>query len=62
MPMPMVGTGPSSLMSSASIADQVSGETEAERRKRLAGMKASQQLPNGMSSLAEGYGSALGMS
>lgn len=54
--------GASSLMDAPSMADQVAGETEEQRRKRLAGMQAAKQLPVGMSSLADGYGSAMSMS
>jgi hypothetical protein len=48
-------------MAGLSMADQVSGEEEQQRRKRMAALQSSSQLPSGMSSLAEGYGSALGM-
>lgn len=56
--------GASALMSPA---DQVSAETEEQRRKRMLALQASKQLPAGMSamtgnSIASGYGSALGMS
>jgi hypothetical protein len=52
--------GASSLMEGGpSLSDQVAGETEEQRKKRLAGMQAARQLPVGMSSLADGYGSAL---
>lgn len=54
--------GASSLMGAPSLADQVAGETEEQRRKRLQGQQAAQQLPAGMSSLAAGYGSAISMS
>jgi hypothetical protein len=54
--------GASSLMGAPSIGDQVAGETEDQRRKRLQQLAASKQLPVGMSSLAEGYGSALATS
>jgi hypothetical protein len=54
--------GASSLMDQPSMADQVAGETEEERRKRLQAMQASKQLPVGMSSLADGYGSAMSLS
>lgn len=53
--------GASSLMGPPSLGDQVAGETEDQRKKRLQAMQASKQLPVGMSSLAEGYGSAVGM-
>ncbi len=52
--------GASSLMGSP--ADQVAGETEEQRKKRLKAMQDAKQLPVGMSSLADGYGSALSMS
>jgi hypothetical protein len=53
--------GASALMDGAapSLSDQVAGETEEQRKKRLQAMQASRQLPVGMSSLADGYGSAL---
>lgn len=55
--------GASSLMSGApSLSDQVAGETDDQRRKRLQALQASKQLPVGMSSLADGYGSALAAS
>ena len=53
--------GASSLMDQASPAGQVGAETEDERKKRLARLQASKQLPVGMSSLAGGYGSAMSM-
>jgi hypothetical protein len=59
--MSVPGAGASSL-TDASLADQVAGETEEERKKRLAQLQASRQLPSGVSSLAQGYGSALGLS
>jgi hypothetical protein len=46
----------------SSLAQQVQGETDEERKKRLAQLRAAQGLPAGVSSLAQGYGSALGMS
>jgi len=58
MPVP----GASALMGTMSIGDQVSGETEEARKKRLAAMAASKQLPIGMSSLAPDYGAALSTS
>ena len=59
----MAVPGASSLMTGApSLADQVAGETDEQRRKRLQQLAASKQLPVGMSSLAEGYGSALSAS
>ena len=65
--MPTPGTigmavpGASSLMSAgaSSPADQVAGETEEERRKRLQKLQAARQLPVGGASLAQGYGAAL---
>ena len=57
----MAVPGASDLMSSQGMADQVAGETEEQRKKRLAAMQASQQTPVGMSSLAGGYGDALSM-
>jgi hypothetical protein len=53
--------GASSLYSGASPADQVAGETEEERRRRLQKLQAARQLPGaGSSSLAQGYGAAFG--
>jgi hypothetical protein len=52
----------SSLMDQPSIASQVAGETEEERKRRIQAMQNARQLPNGLSSLASGYGSALTMS
>jgi hypothetical protein len=43
-----------------SFADQVQNETAEQRRKRLQASAASKQFPDGMSSLAQGYGAALG--
>jgi len=64
MPLPAIGMavpGASSLYSGASIAQQVQGETEDERRKRLQKVQAARGLPSGsMSSLAGGYGAAIG--
>ena len=54
--------GASALMGTASLAGQVKGETDEERRKRLQALAASKQLPVGMSSLASGYGDAISMS
>jgi hypothetical protein len=58
MTMPVPG---SALMGglSQSIGDQVAGESEEMRRKRLQAIAASKQLPTGLSSLADGYGAAL---
>ena len=58
-PIGMSVPGASALMSPA---QQVAGETEEQRRKRLQQMQNAKQLPAGMSSLADGYGSALGTS
>jgi hypothetical protein len=55
----MTISGSSSL--TPSLADQVAGETADARRKRLQALQASKQLPVGMSSLADGYGSALAL-
>jgi hypothetical protein len=53
--------GASSLYNAPSLASQVQGETEDERRRRLQKLQAAQRLPSGsMSSLAQGYGAALG--
>jgi hypothetical protein len=54
--------GASSLMGAPSLSDQVGGETEEQRKKRLQALQASKQLPAGMSSLADGYGSAISTS
>jgi hypothetical protein len=54
--------GASNLMEAPALADQVAGETEEQRRKRLAAMQANRQLPAGISSLAPDYGAALSMS
>ena len=55
--------GYSSLVSGQpSIADQVKGETEDERKKRLQAMQNAKGLPAGFTSLADGYGSALSSS
>jgi hypothetical protein len=43
-----------------SPADQVAGESEEERKRRLQKLQAARQLPSGSSSLAQGYGAALG--
>ena len=54
--------GASTLFTAPSAADAVAGETEEQRRKRLQAMQSAKQLPAGMSSLADGYGSAMSMS
>jgi hypothetical protein len=51
--------GASSLMDQPSMANQVAGETEEQRRKRLQSMQQAKQFPVGISSLADGYGSAM---
>ena len=51
--------GASALMP-PSPADQVAGETEEERRKRLQKLQAARQLPVGQSAIGQGYGAALG--
>lgn len=65
MPMPntigMAVPGATQLMP-PSPADQVAGETEEQRKKRLQKLQAAQQLPVGAASLAQGYGAALGTS
>lgn len=64
--MPNIGMsvpGATALMPSSagqsSPADQVAGETEEERKKRLQKLQAARQLPVGGASLAQGYGAAL---
>ena len=53
--------GASSLYNAPSLGQQVQNETAEQRKKRLQAMAASKQLPSGsMSSLAQGYGAALG--
>jgi len=59
---PMSVPGASTLMTQPALANQVNTETEEERRKRLAKIQQSRQLPAGVSSLAPGYGSALSTS
>ena len=53
--------GASSIMGGPSLSDQVNNETDEERRKRLQALAGAKQLPVGMSSLADGYGSAMSM-
>lgn len=63
--MPSIGMsvpGASALMGGVSPADQVKGETDEERKKRMAAITGARQLPAGMTSLADGYGSALSTS
>jgi len=56
-----VCTGSMSLHAAPSLAQNVQAETEDERRWRLQKLQAAQRLPSGgMSSLASGYGAALG--
>jgi hypothetical protein len=52
--------GASSLMGQPSLASQVAGETEEQRKKRLANLQASQQQPGASALLGAGYGAALG--
>lgn len=52
--------GASSLMPTTSIADQVAGETEEQRKKRLAALQASKMLPGSTNSLAPGYSQTFG--
>lgn len=61
MTMPVPGASALMAPQQPSLADQVAGETEEQRKKRLAALAASKQLPVGMSSLADGYGAALGV-
>lgn len=53
--------GASSLMGQPSLANQVAGETEEQRKKRLLAQQNGQKLPTGMNSLAPGYGDLLSM-
>ena len=57
----MAVPGASSLYGSSApaLSDQVAGETDEQRRKRLQQLQAARQLP-GTSTLGAGYGSALG--
>ena len=54
----MMQPGTSNLMPSP--ADQVAGETEAERKKRLMAMEAARTQPGMSAVLGSGYGAALG--
>ena len=55
-----MSTGVSALPG-MSPADQVAGETEEQRRKRLQQLQAARQLPGvGQSQIGGGYGAALG--
>jgi hypothetical protein len=57
MPVP----GASALMGATpSLADQVKGETDEQRRKRLQGMQAARQLPGMSDVVGSGYGAAMG--
>jgi len=61
MPNPgMAVVGATDLMGQTPVGQQVSGETEEERRKRLAQQRMAQGLPSGASSLGAGYGAAFG--
>jgi len=51
--------GASGLMS-ASPADQVAGETEEQRRKRLAAMMAARTMPGASAMMGDNWGAALG--
>jgi hypothetical protein len=51
--------GAGGLMGGASVASQVSSETEEQRRKRLAAMQASRTLPGSTTGIASGYSQAL---
>lgn len=46
--------------SDTSLADQVAGESELQRRKRLQQQQLQSKLPIGQSSLAAGYSAAFG--
>ena len=50
--------GASSLFSGSSLADQMAGETEEERKKRLAAMQAQQQGLR-VGGIGSGYGNAI---
>ena len=50
--------GASALM--PSLSDQVAGETEDQRKKRLQALQASKQQPGASALLGSGYGAALG--
>ena len=50
--------GASSLMTSP--ADQMTNETEEERKRRLAALQASSRLTPGISDMGYGYGAATG--
>lgn len=53
--------GASALMDrSASLSDQVAGETEQQRKKRLAALQQNRMLPGPSDFLNGGYGAALG--
>jgi hypothetical protein len=54
----MTDPGASSLMPSP--ADQVAGETEAQRKKRLQALEMSRSQPGMSAVLGSGYGTALG--
>jgi hypothetical protein len=57
MPVP----GASALMgTSPSLGDQVAGETDEARRKRLMALQVSKQQPGASAILGNGYGAALG--
>ena len=57
MPVP----GASALMGATpSLGDQVAGETEEQRKKRMASLQASKEQPGASAILGNGYGAALG--
>jgi hypothetical protein len=58
-PIGMSVPGASSLMPDQSMAGQVAGETEEQRKKRLQNLQASQQTPGASALLGGGYGNAL---
>ncbi len=43
-----------------SLSDQVAGETEEQRKKRMQALQASKQQPGASALLGSGYGAALG--
>lgn len=57
----MTMPGASALMGTTpSLGDQVAGETEDERKKRLMALQASRQQPGASAILGDGFGAALG--
>lgn len=54
--------GATSLMDGFSVADQVAGETEEQRKKRLLAQQNARMLPpTGASALTAGFGDAVGL-